>query len=477
MLTATNDEQARGYRRELGLREDRGFFPTGLKTTIDISGDIGSGGGVLRLVKHLAREEWLRRTRAGERPTSLPELFRGRRFLIMLSGGESRRLPIHSVMGKIFSTVPVRTGTRGVEHTSTLFDELFIAMTGVMSRLTEGLVVVPGDAHLIFDPSQIPTHPTGVILKTHRAPAELGRRHGVVVAHPEGGIRHWVGKPTLEQMHAMGAIDDEGLIQLDDGLLIFDPETTGTLAELAGVRIEDGRFIEEPAIFERPETATEIDIWEHWLPPLASETDRETYLAKATSPQERRLRERLWGKLHGRHTFAQVSTNPAIFMDYGAGIDKYQRELTTPTEAHRLYPFVPIIASYVDGALVIPSARVYHSVLLGPHSSVGRSAIIEYSDLREPKGATEGDGWSVGSEAVVFGVNDHKGRVHVKPRTVLFEVPVKLGDAGETVAVRVIFHLEDDPKQDRFFGAPLRQWLAERGIDLWLHNVRVVENP
>ena len=61
-------------------------------------------------------------------------------------------MPQYSACGKLFSPVP-RQLPNG--YASTLFDEFVIGMSGVPSRIPEGMLVLSGDVLLLFNPLQI----------------------------------------------------------------------------------------------------------------------------------------------------------------------------------------------------------------------------------------------------------------------------------------------------------------------------------
>jgi len=64
--------------------------------------------------------------------------FKNRRILVIHSGGDSKRVPQYSAIGKLFSPVP-RELPDG--RSSTLFDEFIVGMSGVPSRIQEGMLV------------------------------------------------------------------------------------------------------------------------------------------------------------------------------------------------------------------------------------------------------------------------------------------------------------------------------------------------
>lgn len=83
---------------------------------------VGSGGATFNVLRYIAEQE----------PSADPAgLFKGRRILVIHSGGDSKRVPQYSACGKLFSPVP-RQLPNG--YASTLFDEFVIGMSGVPSR-------------------------------------------------------------------------------------------------------------------------------------------------------------------------------------------------------------------------------------------------------------------------------------------------------------------------------------------------------
>ena len=96
ILTASDEHQARSYRLQLAHRKKLGVLPptTHFDAVPDPQGQrVGSGGATLEVLKHIAA---LRGSRE----------MKGLRILCIHSGGDSRRIPQYSVVGKLFSPVP-----------------------------------------------------------------------------------------------------------------------------------------------------------------------------------------------------------------------------------------------------------------------------------------------------------------------------------------------------------------------------------
>ena len=144
ILTASNKAQATAYRNQIENRLEKGLLPE--ETTYAVLPDpegkrVGSGGATFQVMRYIAEQEPER-----ENP------FKNRRILVIHSGGDSKRVPQYSAIGKLFSPVP-RELPDG--RSSTLFDEFIVGMSGVPSRIQEGMLVLSGDVLLLFNPLQI----------------------------------------------------------------------------------------------------------------------------------------------------------------------------------------------------------------------------------------------------------------------------------------------------------------------------------
>ena len=89
ILTASNEHQAEGFRKQLEQRCTSGFLPE--RTQFCVLSDpegkrVGSGGATLGVLRHLAAE-------------AHTEDFKNLRTLVIHSGGDSKRVPQYSALG------------------------------------------------------------------------------------------------------------------------------------------------------------------------------------------------------------------------------------------------------------------------------------------------------------------------------------------------------------------------------------------
>lgn len=142
ILTASNEAQAETYREQIEYRLKNHQIPETPHYAVlpDPDGKrVGSGGATFNVMRYIAEQE------QSENP------FKDKRILVIHSGGDSKRVPQYSAIGKLFSPVPRELPDgRG----STLFDEFMVGMAGVPSRIKEGMLVLSGDVLLLFNPLQ-----------------------------------------------------------------------------------------------------------------------------------------------------------------------------------------------------------------------------------------------------------------------------------------------------------------------------------
>jgi fucokinase len=167
---------------------------------------IGSGGATMAALHFIRQLEG-------------PDPMKGRRALIIHSGGDSRRAPQYSACGKLFSPVPrmLPCGRR-----STLFDEFIIGMSAVPGRMKDGILVASGDVLLLFNPLQIDFHFAGAAALSTREGLEHGVQHGVFLPDAQGDVARFLHKLPEEALRAAGAVDDRDRVALDTGAVLRD---------------------------------------------------------------------------------------------------------------------------------------------------------------------------------------------------------------------------------------------------------------
>ena len=274
ILTASDSGQAAMMRRQLEWRRAQGLLPeqTQFYVVADPGGRrIGSGGATLRILAALYSPK--PDSQARDTPADLLALAQNssphHRTLVIHSGGDSRRLPHCSAVGKLFARIPhILPDGRA----STIFDEMLINLSGIAASSPPGVLVLSGDVLLVFDHLQLSFQRHGVTGVSIAAPETLGLRHGVYVTAPEQRtVTAFLHKSSPNTLARWQAVDADGNVQIDTGLVWFDSSTSRRVASL----------VAEPsvaALMDVPTQASGINLYGDLLLPLAESTEREAYL-------------------------------------------------------------------------------------------------------------------------------------------------------------------------------------------------------
>lgn len=431
ILTASDERQAAMYQRQLDWRGAAGLLPARTRFLVlpDPGGRrIGSGGATLRALAKATAE------------------LEDGRVLIIHSGGDSRRLPHCSAIGKLFARVP-RVLPDG--RASTIFDEFLISLSGLALSAPAGALIASGDVLLIFDHLQLSFQRSGVVGVAAAAPAEMGLRHGVYVSG-DGGRRvraylHKAARPELERWQAIAA---DGSVQIDTGLVWLDRATVEALAVIAA----------EPAV-----AAANLNLYGDLLLPLAQSTTRERYLADSSdgpaTPEVRRARDAIWARLRGT-PFTVERLQPAVFVHFGTTYE-YWRMVAADAELARLCDWAPMAASWAHAEDVVGQATLVNATVEGSlrNADAGARVLVVDSELT-------GD-VIVQGPAIVAGVRSDQ-TLRLPTGVVVHQAPLTGGGY-----VTRVFGLYDDPKRvvseptATFLNRPWPEWILRSAEAVW----------
>jgi fucokinase len=220
IITASSERQAELYRNEIGRRRTASMLPEETEFLVVPDPDgrrVGSGSATINALGVLGKDQ---------------EWWKLHRVLLVHSGGDSRRLPQYTPVGKLFGVLPSQTSPRA---TTTVFDETMKLSASWADRIPNGLLVASGDVVLKFDAQQVRWDRLGVTGVAMRLDEETGSHHGVYVVGEDEQVYTFLQKPSAAQVKAAGGLLANDLVAVDIGLLRFDPELTAKLAGLAGL--------------------------------------------------------------------------------------------------------------------------------------------------------------------------------------------------------------------------------------------------
>lgn len=303
ILTASNEQQAEGFRAQLAERKAADLLPK--KTHFAVIPDpegkrVGSGGATLGVIRYIAEH-------SGKTD------FSGLRILVIHSGGDSKRVPQYSALGKLFSPVPHELPNG---RTATLFDEFMIVMSSVAGRIREGMLLLSGDVLLLFNPLQIDYSGKGAAAISFKEDVETGKNHGVFLRGTDGYVRKFLHKQTVERLKAQGAVNERNAVDIDTGAVIFSAEM---LQALFGLVSEDGAVREE--LFERyVNEKVRLSLYGDFLYPLAADSTLEDFYHEKPEgdfcPELMDARKAVWDVLRP-YRMKLLRLAPAKFIHFG----------------------------------------------------------------------------------------------------------------------------------------------------------------
>ena len=438
ILTASNERQAEGFRAQLAQRQQAGLLPK--KTHFAVIPDpegkrVGSGGATLGVIRYIAEV------------TGRAD-FSGLRILVIHSGGDSKRVPQYSALGKLFSPVP-RELPNG--RASTLFDEFIITMSSVPARIPEGMLLLSGDVLLLFNPLQIDYSGSGACAISFKESVEIGKNHGVFLRGEDGNVRRFLHKQTVESLTAQGAVNDRGAVDIDTGSVVF---SAAMLSSLYSLICEDGKYSEE-RFKHYVNEKVRLSLYGDFLYPLAEDATLEDYYKEKPEGEYcdelLRARSDVWEVLRP-YRMKLLRLAPAKFIHFGT-----TREIMALMSGG--------IGRFKDfgwsarTASSTPDGVAGYNSILDQGASIGKGCYLEVSRVRG--GAKVGDDVllsyvdivdeTVPSGVVLHGLKQRDGKFVVR-----------------------IYGVNDNPKATLeacpFLGTDLRSFLDRSGIgeeELW----------
>lgn len=442
ILTASNEAQATAYRNQIENRLEKGLLPE--ETTYAVLPDpegkrVGSGGSTFQVMRYIADQEPER-----ENP------FKNRRILVIHSGGDSKRVPQYSAIGKLFSPVP-RELPDG--RSSTLFDEFIVGMSGVPSRIQEGMLVLSGDVLLLFNPLQIDAQFDGAAAISIKEPVATGKNHGVFLNDGHDYVKCFLHKQTEERLREMGAVNNAGNVDLDTGAVLFGSALLQALFRL----ISTGGKVDEKKFRQFCNEEARISFYGDFLYPLANDSTLEDFYKEAAEGQLNEAlhecRTQIWNAIH-HFSMKLLCLSPAEFIHFGT-----TRELRSlVTKDVQDYEFL-------DWKMQVNSAVqkegfAAHNAYVGSRAKIGKEAYLENCYIL---GNSEvGDGTVLSHVRIM----DRK----IPEQIVMHGIEL----TGGKKVIR-IYGVPDNPKgkypgEVSFLGTTLNQFMAQNKVtkeELW----------
>ena len=426
ILTASNEQQAEGFRRQIDAR--KAFLPEGTRFAVipDRNDErAGSGGATLSVLKYLKEAE------GG---------FEDLKIMVIHSGGDSKRVPQYSALGKLFSPVPHELPDGRL---STLFDEFLICMSSVPSRFRSGMLLLSGDVLLLFNPLQIDYNSTGAAAISFKEDVETGKNHGVYLMGESGNVRCCLQKKTVDTLRQAGAVNEAGCVDIDTGAVLFGTEMLNSLYTM----------IDTEEAYERLVNAkVRLSLYADFLYPLAEDSTLEQfYLEKpegAFCSELRDARTLVWKTLRP-YRMKLLRPAPARFIHFGTtaeilklmngGVEEYRElgwcsRIASSIRDNRTAGYNSVLSSRAAiGEKCYLEVSYVHS-----RAVIGDRTVLSYVDIHDE---------TIPSDVVVHGLKEKNGRFVVR-----------------------IFGTGDNPKENRLFGKDLDELSRQLGFTFWPEN-------
>ena len=424
ILTASNESQASVFRAQIEERRALGMLPsyTHFAVVSDKDGKrVGSGGATLGVIKYVAEH-------------SKTSDFSGLRILVIHSGGDSKRAPQYSALGKIFSPVPHMLGNG---RASTLFDEFIISMSSVPSRISEGMLLLSGDVLLLFNPLQIDYSGSDAAALSFKEDVELGKNHGVYLNGDDGYVAKTLQKKSVAQLRAAGAVNSMNCVDIDTGAVVFSSSMLSSLYTMVDTDEKFDRYVND---------RVRLSLYADFLYVLASQSTLEEFYSEKPEgvmcDELLRARKDLWGVLRG-YRMKLLRLAPAKFIHFGTtsevlelvgdGIHAYEDLGWERNVNSSVYGSVAAYNSVLSSKAAIGDNSYLEVSYVHDEATVGKNVVLSYIDIHDE---TIPDG------VVVHGLKNKDG----------------------TFTVR-IWGINDNPKLGSIFGRELSEVLSQHGID------------
>lgn len=369
ILTASNEAQAKTYENRINDRIKNGYLPSSTHYAVlpDPDGKrVGSGGATFNVLKYI-------------KSVSNDADFKGKRILVIHSGGDSKRVPQYSACGKLFSPVP-RTLPDG--RRSTLFDEFIIATSNIPSRIKDGMLVLSGDVLLLFNSLQIDYHSEGAAAISIKENVETGKNHGVFATDKDGYVSDFLHKCSVEELTKRGAVNEQNNVDLDTGAILMSSKMTEDLYSLINTKEKFDKFVNEKA---------RISFYADFLYPLAKNSTLEQYYKETPegdfTDELKECRTKIWEALN-KYSLYMISLSPAQFIHFGTTrellklmteeISSYEFLDWTKQTASTKNPKIKCATSnsfISDDAEIDESAYIEDSYILG-NTKIGKNCVI-----------------------------------------------------------------------------------------------------
>lgn len=420
VLTASNENQAEGFRAQINERLKEGLLPE--KTHFAVIPDrdgkrVGSGGATLGVIKYIAEH-------SGKND------FSGLRILVIHSGGDSKRVPQYSALGKLFSPVPHKLPNG---KSATLFDEFMMSMSSVPGRIREGMVLLSGDVLLLFNPLQIDYSGTGAAAISFKEDVETGKNHGVFLRGEDGFVEKFLHKQSVDSLTKIGAVNENGKVDIDTGAVIFSAEMLKSLYNLIDTEESFDKYVND---------TVRLSLYGDFLYPLATDSTLEQFYNEKPEgsfcDELKNARTEIWNVLRP-YRMKLLRLSPAKFIHFGTtteilelmsgGVDSYKELGWSNHINSSITKSTAGFNSVLSDKAKIGKNCYLEVSYVHSKAKIGENVLLSYIDIHEE---------TIPSDVVIHGLKQKDGKF-----------------------VARIYGVKDNPKETKLFSKELSEIFPE----------------
>ena len=312
-------------------------------------------------------------------------------------------------------------------------------MSSVPGRIREGMLLLSGDVLLLFNPLLIDWNGSGAAVISFKENAETGKNHGVFLKGDNGNVKSFLHKQTVEKLTSVGAVNENGMVDIDTGAILFGTDLISSLYTLIST---DGKFDEEK-YREFVNEKVRLSLYGDFQYPLAEDSSLEQFYHEKPEgdfcDELTACRKAVWDVLRP-FRIKLLRLAPAKFIHFG----------TTKEILALMSGGVKDYAELGWSSITNSSAnKPSYNSIISLNANVGRNVYAEVSYIHST--ATIGDG------CVLSYIDIHDEEI--PPNLVLHGLKQSNG-----YFVCRIYSVYDNPKENKLFGKVIPE---EWGTTLW----------
>jgi galactokinase/mevalonate kinase-like predicted kinase len=468
VITAANEYQAEGYREQIKWRRDRDALPdeTEFIVIADPEGKrIGSGGSTIyvlyQLLRHFLQSD-------GNKAYNAPEeIFKYKRILILHSGGDSRRLPAYSAVGKIF--VPLPTNTSPLKNsddtltdiTVTVFDLLLDILMKLPCLKDGQIIVASGDVLLNFDAVSVRFSDSGLTGLAYPGSVEIAKNHGVYISDLSGKgcgqVVDFLQKPTYAELKKYNALDLADRAFVDTGVMNFSVNAVKILMDSFGFKIQNGQVIINKSLYKKLfESEIQLDLYSH-IPFAILGKSIQNHPQESLAP----LRNiPFFVNILPYCEFLHIGTSKSLIQSFH-----------TFNNTASVYGFQNHNRTNTEDVIEVENVFAYNSLIA--------SSAIASKGLSIIEGSYIGGEFQLAGENILTNIPEEAEEMNLDRGICIACVPIKFesniydhDSFGSEEWVSIIYGIQDDFKKDAednsatYLNRLFHQWIRDNHIDL-----------